>query len=122
MTVVEVDVVVVAAVVAVAIVADIAVTTVVVIVVVMIVENPIPDEAAMDGNIWYKNHKIEFLFRDRYDDRRGGYGQDRQQGKNPIRKIFIFIFSFQVLTETDLQQKDHQEKNQENLVMHHLVS
>lgn len=55
MTAVEVDVVVVAAEDAVAIVVDIAVTTVVVIVV-MIAENPILDEAAMDGNIRYKNH------------------------------------------------------------------
>ena len=54
MTAVEVDVVV-AAEDAVAIVVDIAVTTVVVIVV-MIAENPILDEAAMDGNIRYKNH------------------------------------------------------------------
>ena len=58
MTAVEVDVVVVVAEDAVAIVADIAVTTVVVIVVVMIAENPIPDEAAMDGNIRYKNDKL----------------------------------------------------------------
>ena len=28
---------------------------------------------------------------------------------------------FQAIIETDLQQKDHQEKNQGNLVMHHLV-
>ena len=55
MTAVEVDVVVVAAEDAVAIVVDIAVTTVVVIVV-MIAENPILDEAAMDGNIRYTNH------------------------------------------------------------------
>ena len=27
----------------------------------------------------------------------------------------------QAIIETDLQQKDHQEKNQGNLVMHHLV-
>lgn len=58
MTAVEVDVVVVVAEDAVAIVADIAVTTGVVIVVVMIAENPIPDEAAMDGNIRYKNDKL----------------------------------------------------------------
>ena len=52
MTAVVVDVVVVAAADAVAIVADIAV----VITVAMIAENHILDEAAMDGNIRYKNH------------------------------------------------------------------
>ena len=33
----------------------------------------------------------------------------------------FYIYLIQVIIETDLQQKDHQEKNQGNPVTHHLV-
>ena len=90
MTAVEVDVVVVVAEDAVAIVADIAVTTVVVIVVVMIAENPIPDEAAMDGNIRYKNHELNlFLETDMMTD---AVDMVKTGSKVKTHKNYLFLY------------------------------
>merc|ERR1719373_1155549 len=65
--------------------------TTVVVIVVMIAENPILDEAAMDET-------------DMMTD-----------------VVDMVKTGSKAIIETDLQQKDHQEKNQGNLVMHHLL-